>query len=94
MPVVGAFTTSHAYTFQERETWDQRRVRAWTNVAKKAGRLAEDTAQAQAEMLEDNRTRYPPIRDAREKTGFTFFFVKPCESERLIRLLGSLVPGK
>lgn len=26
--------------------------------------------------------------------GFTFFFVKPCEPERLTRLLASLVPGK
>lgn len=25
MPIVSAFATSHAYTFQEPETWDQRR---------------------------------------------------------------------
>jgi hypothetical protein len=34
MAIVGAFATSHAYTFQEPETWDQRRVRSKTNVAK------------------------------------------------------------
>ena len=64
MAIVGAFATSHAYTFQEPETWDQRRVRSKTNVAKKAGRLADDTPQAQAETLEDNRQRYAKIRDA------------------------------
>ena len=66
MPIVGAFATSHAYTFQEPETWDQRRLRSKTNVAKKAGRLADDTAQAKAETLEDNRKRYAPIRAAHE----------------------------
>ena len=64
MAIVGAFATSHAYTFQEPETWDQRRVRSRTNVATKAGRLADDTPQAQAETLEDNRQRYAKIRDA------------------------------
>jgi 2,3-dihydroxyphenylpropionate 1,2-dioxygenase len=62
MPIVAAFATSHAYTFQEPETWDQRRVRSQTNVAKKAGRLAGDTREAQAETLDDNRERYAPIR--------------------------------
>src|SRR5215213_5968325 len=65
--IVGAFATSHAYTFQEPETWDQRRVRSRTNVAKKAGRLADDTAQAQAETLEDNRERYARIRSAHDE---------------------------
>lgn len=67
MPIVGAFATSHAYTFQEPETWDQRRVRSKTNVAKKAGRLADDTPQAKAETLEDNRERYKKIRHAHEE---------------------------
>src|SRR4051812_17630222 len=67
MPIVGAFATSHAYTFQEPETWDQRRVRSKTNVAKKAGRLADDTPQAKAETLEDNRERYKKIRNAHEE---------------------------
>ena len=66
MPIVGAFATSHAYTFQEPETWDQRRTRSKANVAKKAGRLADDTREAQAETLEDNRRRYAPIRAAHE----------------------------
>src|SRR5947207_2548791 len=66
MPIVGAFATSHAYTFQEPETWDQRRERSKTNVAKKAGRLAGDTALAQAETLEDNRSRYARIRAAHD----------------------------
>jgi len=65
--IVGAFATSHAYTFQEPETWDTRRVRSRTNVAKKAGRLADDTPQAKAETLEDNRARYAPIRSAHEE---------------------------
>lgn len=65
--IVGAFATSHAYTFQEPETWDQRRVRSRTNVAKKAGRLADDTPQAKAETLEDNRERYAAIRSAHEE---------------------------
>ena len=67
MPIVGAFATSHAYTFQEPETWDKRRERSKANVAKKAGRPAHDTPQAQAETLEDNRRRYAPIRDAHGK---------------------------
>ena len=64
MPVVAAFATSHAYTFQEPETWDRRRERSKANVAKKAGRLAPDTREARAETLEDNRSRYAPIREA------------------------------
>ena len=64
MPVVAAFATSHAYTFQEPETWDQRRERSRANVAKKAGRPATDTPQAKTETLEDNRARYAAIRDA------------------------------
>ena len=67
MPVVAAFATSHAYTFQEPETWDKRRERSKANVAKKAGRLAPDTKEAQAETLEDNRKRYAPIREAHAK---------------------------
>src|SRR5262252_8034396 len=67
MPVVAAFATSHAYTFQEPETWDKRRERSKANVAKKAGRLAHDTPQAKAETLEDNRRRYAPIREAHAK---------------------------
>jgi aromatic ring-opening dioxygenase catalytic subunit (LigB family) len=64
MPLIAAFATSHAYTFQEPETWDKRRERSKANVAKKAGRLAPDTPQAKAESLEDNRARYAAIRDA------------------------------
>jgi hypothetical protein len=64
MPVVAAFATSHAYTFQEPETWDKRRERSKANVAKKAGRHAADTEQALAETLADNRARYAAIRDA------------------------------
>jgi hypothetical protein len=67
MPVVAAFATSHAYAFQEPETWDARRLRSKTNVAKKAGRLADDTPQAKAETLEDNRERYARIRSAHER---------------------------
>jgi aromatic ring-opening dioxygenase catalytic subunit (LigB family) len=64
MPLVAAFATSHAYTFQEPETWDKRRERSRANVAKKAGRLAPDTAEAIAETLEDSRARYAAIREA------------------------------
>ena len=67
MPLVAAFATSHAYTFQEPETWDKRRERSKANVAKKAGRLAPDTAEAKAETLEDNRARYAAIREAHAK---------------------------
>jgi len=67
MPIVGAFATSHAYTFQEPETWDTRRERSKANVSKKTGRPASDTAEARAETLEDNRRRYAPIRDAHGK---------------------------
>jgi len=67
MPIVAAFATSHAYTFQEPETWDKRRERSKANVARKAGRPAADTREAQNETLEDNRTRYAPIRDAHSK---------------------------
>ena len=64
MPVVAAFATSHAYTFQEPETWDKRRERSKANVARKAGRPAGDTREAQAETLQDNRERYGRIRQA------------------------------
>src|SRR5437660_210261 len=58
MPLVAAFATSHAYTFQEPETWDARRERSKANVAKKnSGRLAPDTREAEAETPEDNRRR-------------------------------------
>jgi aromatic ring-opening dioxygenase catalytic subunit (LigB family) len=67
MPIVAAFATSHAYTFQEPETWDKRRERSKANVARKAGRPAADTREAQNETLEDNRARYAPIRDAHRK---------------------------
>ena len=67
MPIVAAFATSHAYTFQEPETWDERRERSKANVAKQAGWLAPDTAQAQAETLADSRERYARIRDAHAK---------------------------
>ena len=67
MPLVAAFATSHAYTFQEPETWDKRRERSRVNVGKKTGRLAPDTRQAQAETLEDNRRRYAAIREAHAK---------------------------
>lgn len=67
MPIVSAFATSHAYTFQEPETWDARRERSKANVAKKTGRLSGDTREAQAETLEDNRRRYAPIREAHAK---------------------------
>ena len=67
MPIVAAFATSHAYTFQEPETWDRRRERSKTNVARKAGRPASDTPQARAETLEDNLTRYAHIRGAHQR---------------------------
>lgn len=64
MPLIAAFATSHAYTFQPPDTWDQRRERSRRNVAKKTGRLADDTPQAQAETPEDNRARYARISAA------------------------------
>jgi len=64
MPLVGAFATSHAYTFQEPETWDARRERSKANVSRKTGRAATDTPAALAETLEDNRRRYAAIREA------------------------------
>src|SRR5215813_1480791 len=64
MPLVCAFATSHAYTFQEPETWDARRARSKANVERKVGRPAADTEEARAETLEDNRRRYAHIRDA------------------------------
>lgn len=67
MPIVAGFATSHAYTFQEPETWDKRRERSKANVAKRAGWLAPDTAEAQAETLADSLQRYASIRDAHAK---------------------------
>jgi aromatic ring-opening dioxygenase catalytic subunit (LigB family) len=64
MPFVCAFATSHAYAFQEPETWDQRRERSKRNVERKVGRPASDTPEAGAETLEDSRSRYAHIRDA------------------------------
>src|SRR5256885_3962102 len=77
MPIVAAFATSHAYTFQEPETWDARRARSKTNVAKKAGRLADDTPQAKAETLEDNRERYAKIRDAHAEIRKRLIALRP-----------------
>jgi hypothetical protein len=65
--IAGAFATSHAYTFQEPETWDARRERSKTNVARKAGKPASDTPQALAETLDDNRRRYASIREAHQQ---------------------------
>jgi 2,3-dihydroxyphenylpropionate 1,2-dioxygenase len=67
MPIVAAFATSHAYAFQEPETWDRRRERSKANVARRTGRPATDTALALAETLDDNRTRYARIRSAHEE---------------------------
>lgn len=67
MPVVAAFATSHAYTFQEPDTWDRRRERSKANVARKAGRPAQDTEQARAETLEELRERYARIRAAHDE---------------------------
>ncbi|MFM9971983.1 MAG: hypothetical protein ACKVQK_26685 [Burkholderiales bacterium] len=61
MPVICALATSHAYTFQEPETWDVRRTRSKINVARRAGRPAQDTAEAQNETLDDSRARYAHI---------------------------------
>jgi hypothetical protein len=66
MPLVSAFATSHAYTFQEPETWDQRRERSKASVARKAGRPASDTREARTETLDDNRSRYAHIRAAHQ----------------------------
>ena len=67
MPIVAAFATSHAYTFQEPETWDQRRERSKANVARKAGRPAVDTAEARHETLDDNHARYANIRTGHQQ---------------------------
>lgn len=68
MPLVAAFATSHAYTFEDPENWDRRRERSKANVAKKnAGRLATDTAEARAETLADNIARYAHIREGHER---------------------------
>src|SRR5258706_3817424 len=77
MPVVGAFATSHAYTFQEPETWNKRRERSKANVAKKTGRPASDTAAALAETLDDNRKRYGNIRDAHARIRERLLETKP-----------------
>jgi hypothetical protein len=66
MPIVAAFATSHAYTFQEPETWDQRRERSKANVARKAGKPATDTKEAQNETLEDLQSRYRRISSAHQ----------------------------
>src|SRR5436190_10994155 len=67
MPIIAAFATSHAYAFQEPETWDQRRERSKANVARKTGKPASDKALALAETLEDNRTRYARVRGAHDE---------------------------
>ena len=68
MPIVAAFATSHAYAFQEPETWDQRRERSKANVARRSRQARRPTrALALAETLEDNRTRYARIRGAHEE---------------------------
>ncbi len=68
MPLVAAFATSHAYTFEDPANWDRRRERSKANVAKKnAGRLAADTAEAQAETPADNLARYAHIREGHER---------------------------
>ena len=66
MPIVAAFATSHAYAFQPPDTWDKRRERSKANVAKKTGTPAFDTPEAQAETLEDAKTRFAHITDAHQ----------------------------
>lgn len=77
MPVVAAFATSHAYTFQEPETWDKRRERSRANVSRKAGRPAADTALALAETPGDNRERYGRIKDSHKKIRERLKDLKP-----------------
>ena len=59
MPFISAFATSHAYTFQEPETWDQRRERSQASVARKAGRPAGRYARG---ARRDARRQPPPLR--------------------------------
>jgi hypothetical protein len=66
MPIISAFASSHAYTFQEPDTWDVRRERSKANVSRRAGRPAHDTPEAQTETIEDSRARYAPIREAHQ----------------------------
>ena len=75
--IVGAFATSHAYTFQEPDTWDRRRERSKANVARIAGRPANDTREALAETLEDNQRRYAPIREAHRQVRERLAAAKP-----------------
>ncbi len=77
MPIVAAFATSHAYTFQEPGTWDARRERSKRNVARRAGRPAEDTPEARAETPEDNSARYANIRGAHAQIRERLAALKP-----------------
>jgi hypothetical protein len=65
MPLICAFATSHAYTFQEPEPVAARASKA--NV-ERAGRPAADTAEARAEP-EDNRLRTPTHRRSASAEG-------------------------
>ena len=60
--VVGAFATSHAYTFLEPDAWEKRRAFSYSNYQRRYGERPPDRPELLRESLDDNRHRYGAIR--------------------------------
>jgi aromatic ring-opening dioxygenase catalytic subunit (LigB family) len=61
--VVGAFGTSHAYTFLEPDAWEKRREFSHGNYQRRFGTRVPDRPEIAGETLADNHRRYAAIRD-------------------------------
>lgn len=61
--IVAAMASSHAYTFLEPKTWDERRAHTRSNYKKRFGAEPPDQPQVLEETLEANEARYKRIRD-------------------------------
>jgi hypothetical protein len=61
--IVCAALSSHAYTFQEPETWDERRAKTRANFVRRFGREAPEFPESQIEPLADDIARFQRIRD-------------------------------
>ena len=61
--LIAAMASSHAFTFLEPKTWDQRREQARASYKRRYGTEPADRPEVAAETLEANENRYQNIRD-------------------------------
>jgi hypothetical protein len=65
--IVGAFGTSHAFTFVEPDRWDDVRAKNRESLIRRRGHGAPEQPKALAETLADNKRRYEDIRGAHDR---------------------------